>query len=696
MSPEYVVLKSPVKIGDYDRVESFAKGLVNGQEYLLVTRDCKFFLTNGNGGYIEFKTINSGITMDQVNKLISDLDTKTNGDITTLETAVVSLGLEFDGYITRAEFEALALTVKSNTNLATHDNRDVLDLLSKDANDNPLYNGKQLIQDITSFATTESVDAVKLTAKHDNRDELDKIGEDNLGNMTYGSKVILSDIDIDDYVLDTDLENYKKSVELYNKENKLDNIETVRKFSVSDDGLVLLYDGSPIQTEIDLSGYVTDLDMIATNLNAKVSYTGALETKNLQEILNYIFSDSFSPHTNPDGTVNLTNYYTKKEVDDRLFIASNSAKLLVENAIGYSSVSTTTVTYCGDIECGDIELCDSITVGDTFLDISNSILDRKQLIVDALASKNIVNTTKADDLGSYADAIRNILLQTTSTIKVVKLNMSAVSSHQEVLSNPINIEELATSVLKFVPGDTGIIEYTCGFDNTDSSNFIYQDTTTFDGVMHQLDKTITKSISDTNTTPNGIFSTVDLDVSAFNSVESIEIDSTNSSLVISGTNLPSIVLPIGDINLTNVLNLNKINWITQVNGSGILKLAISINKGVTWNYFDGSSWAVLDITNLSNFKANGMDTDFVNALTSDSLELLRKNSKTIRFAYYLEKKNTSDVVNNDKIELLVDMQGKTIIAPQTSFSYALESDMKTITYNINTSGTYTFVYADKI
>lgn len=171
MQNEYVILKSPVKIGDYDRVKSYAQGLTKGEEQLLITRDCKFYLTTGAGGYLEFKTINSGITLDQVTKMVSDLNTNLSSDITTLENAVTSLGLEFDKYIDRTEFEQLATKVDNLTvdvddlttrmdNVETdadHSNRTILDKFSEDTTGNPLFNGKKIVADFDTSGLEDEI-----------------------------------------------------------------------------------------------------------------------------------------------------------------------------------------------------------------------------------------------------------------------------------------------------------------------------------------------------------------------------------------------------------------------------------------------------------------------------------------------------------------------------------------------------------
>ncbi len=162
MQNKYIILKSPVKIGDYERVASYSGSLTKGEEQLLVTRDLKFFLTDGKGGYLEFKSINSGITVDEVtqklndldNKLsdeISDLDTKTSGDTKTLKDAVDALSLKFSGYVTTTDFNSLKAQVESNTTLAVHDNRKVIDKFSEGTDGLPLYGGAAVYTGYTLY-----------------------------------------------------------------------------------------------------------------------------------------------------------------------------------------------------------------------------------------------------------------------------------------------------------------------------------------------------------------------------------------------------------------------------------------------------------------------------------------------------------------------------------------------------------------
>lgn len=336
---------------------------------------------------------------------------------------------------------------------------------------------------------------------------------------------------------------------------------------------------------------------------------------------------------------------------------------------------------------GDISLAET----DTFSELLNSLLSKKQSILTALINKQIIGLTIDDDLATYATAIDNISIGNTTN---VKLNMTANSIHQEVLNTPItDLTELCTSVLKYIPGDTNVVEYTCTFDNTDSANFNHPDTVDFDGSMHLLDRSETHEYDSSTTLSDGTLNEAAVDTTNFYTVDRIETNETGYTVI--GTNFPAMVKAIGDINITNVLTLNQIILDATISGGGMLKVLISFDSGITWLSYNGTLWEVVDINDPVDVKANAMNVTTINSLNSTALQAGRNDSNKIRFAYYLEKNNISDVASNNNIQLVVNMKGKDDIAPQSDFSYKLESDMQTITYTINTAGTYTFVYVDK-
>ena len=147
----------PVKITETKYVASYSAKLVNGEEQLIITRDCRLYLTDGKGGYIEFKSINSGVTLLEVQKLIDKLDEKltneindTNNDLDTLTSTInqliADINLKFENYVTAEQLNEVAEDAK-------HTNRNTLDKLSQDAVGNLLYDGKKIASGKISLKT---------------------------------------------------------------------------------------------------------------------------------------------------------------------------------------------------------------------------------------------------------------------------------------------------------------------------------------------------------------------------------------------------------------------------------------------------------------------------------------------------------------------------------------------------------------
>lgn len=165
-SPEYVILPSPVKIGDRERVESYAKTLTNGQEQLLVARDCSLFITDGKGGYLEFKTLNSGMTREEIEHAIEEIQSEYTEGFNSLsedytkhkednDKLFKELNLKFEKYVTTEELDKIK-------ELATHSNRETLDKFSEDDEGNPLYNNKKIVADFDTSEIDKKIADIKL------------------------------------------------------------------------------------------------------------------------------------------------------------------------------------------------------------------------------------------------------------------------------------------------------------------------------------------------------------------------------------------------------------------------------------------------------------------------------------------------------------------------------------------------------
>jgi hypothetical protein len=361
------------------------------------------------------------------------------------------------------------------------------------------------------------------------------------------------------------------------------------------------------------------------------------------------------------------------EVNNTNFTNANEAKTLAINAIGDTSLATT----------------------NTFTEISNSLLTKKQNIVNALSNKGVL-ATQSDDIESYATKINQIIQN--PTIKNTKLNKTTGSTYQVVLTNPTTLQNISTSVLEYQAGTTGVVKYDCAFNNSDSTSFIIttDQHLIFDGMMKQ-DNNI-KSITMTNegTIDTYTVYSAPLDRTGFYKINSITeaTISTNEVMTINGTYNPTLVQAVGDISLVGVDRISSIEWTASTTNSSKLLLIYSIDSGVTWKGYDSVNHVVLNITNisdLSEIQTKGITIANLNAFAQTDLDNIRNESPKIRFAYYLEKNNITDTLQNDKITLTVDMSGGDIFSTHYNVSF---DGVKTLTYTFNANNTYTIIYTD--
>lgn len=392
----------------------------------------------------------------------------------------------------------------------------------------------------------------------------------------------------------------------------------------------------------------------------------------VQKIVEKLDKLSTGDGTGSGGSVDLSNYYTKDQVQTLTFQYSNNAKNVIRVAIG----------------------TEYLTSDNTFEDVSNYILAKKQDIVSALINKGISSATVSEDIGNYANKI-NAIVQ-NSKIKNTKLNKVSGDNYQVVLSNPTDIVNIATSVLEYLPGVTGIVQYECGFNNADSSQFNEVDNIIYDGTMHQKLNIVEEDMSLIESLEQGEIYSCAIDKSIFHTIgdfDTIQNDS-NYTIKITGTYFPMLVAANGDINLNGINNLNDIIWTSICEASSKLLLIYSIDSGVSWHSYDIVNGLVTDvnINDNNDIEAKGMSINIVNNLTLEDLSKIRNNSSKIRFGYYFNVMDIADTVQNDEIQLTVDMIGSNIFSKDVDIE--LGEDNQTLTYTFNKNGTYTVVYCD--
>ena len=154
-----------------------------------------------------------------------------------------------------------------------------------------------------------------------------------------------------------------------------------------------------------------------------------------------------------------------------------------------------------------------------------------------------------------------------------------------------------------------------------------------------------------------------LQIKGFKNVMRIT-ESSNPKLLIKSTNdnpliesnlipYPQLILSTGDIVLKNIVDINELQVVANEVGNGVVKVIYSNDSGTTWKTYNYETnlFENVDIGNLIEVKNKGMTTNIFNSLNSRWMDELQ--DEKIRFGYYLEIDNKTDVAEVD--ELIITM-----------------------------------------
>lgn len=86
-------------------------------------------------------------------------------------------------------------------------------------------------------------------------------------------------------------------------------------------------------------------------------------------------------------------------------------------------------------------------------------------------------------------------------------------------------------------------------------------------------------------------------------------------------------------------------------GSGIIAFIVSTDSGVTWKTWNGSSWVLVDITNIQDVKTKGVSVVTLQGIAEAQWTSLGLTNKTIRFAWYMELSSSTDILKLKQIRV---------------------------------------------
>jgi hypothetical protein len=120
---------------------------------------------------------------------------------------------------------------------------------------------------------------------------------------------------------------------------------------------------------------------------------------------------------------------------------------------------------------------------------------------------------------------------------------------------------------------------------------------------------------------------------------------------------PQIVRAMGDIDLGNVFNITSFESTTETAGTGRVLYVVSADSGATWNTFDGTNFVPITSLTEDVVGTSGFDGTTLSSIPSVKWDSFVEDTKTIRFAYYLELNDAGDTALVDELVLKYQNQG---------------------------------------
>ncbi|EKQ52738.1 MULTISPECIES: hypothetical protein [unclassified Clostridium] len=248
--------------------------------------------------------------------------------------------------------------------------------------------------------------------------------------------------------------------------------------------------------------------------------------------------------------------------------------------------------------------------------------------------------------------------------QISKLGVTGTTSAPTVIDIPISTVDFKVprvNVLKFHTGDSNVVSVKSSFSNSENNDFESDSMIVFDGTAH-----LKTNIQDTFVYERSLSSfdtykaTIENEFKSISSVDNIT-SGVDNVLTVTGIATDRLLIPKGDINLSNVNNIDNFAVVASSSTTGV-KIVCSPDSGNTWYTFNTSSnsWVVISLSK-DNLINSGMTVDVFNAISSTYWNILIKNSK-VRFAYLIRDTNTLD-----QLSIQYDGIGYWIAAKDTEY-----------------------------
>lgn len=153
-----------------------------------------------------------------------------------------------------------------------------------------------------------------------------------------------------------------------------------------------------------------------------------------------------------------------------------------------------------------------------------------------------------------------------------------------------------------------------------------------------------------------------------------------------------LILPTKDIYLRMLSNIHSFTATSMGDINGVVKIIFSVNSGASWQTLDtytGEFKTLNNIEDLNEVKSKGMTIETFNSIGTKWNEVIK--GMRVRFGYYLEIEEMDDIVNVDKLEVVIDVLGSwEALIHELDYDY--EYDNEKIYIELYRDGSYKINY----
>ncbi|NFF79166.1 signal peptidase II [Clostridium sporogenes] len=298
--------------------------------------------------------------------------------------------------------------------------------------------------------------------------------------------------------------------------------------------------------------------------------------------------------------------------------------------------------------------------------IQKEIIEKRITKFEELEDVDVTNkedkqiVAYSGDTGKFITVNANQIGESSgfSMKQISKMGIIGSLEKPRIVNIPINTIDFKVPQVNILKYDTentqDLIETKNEFTNGESNDFVQDNMVVFDGKAYLKTEFVQdfKVIQDVET---GVEYSTHIKKSDFKKIESFESfqDGVIEKLNIKAIPHDRLLIPKGDLNLSNVVSINSFNLTAMGNN---LKIICSVDGGITWKTFKTNKWVNIGL-NIEDVKTNGMSIELFNSINDIFWNEL-VTTKKIRFAYLFSMDNIANKEELDNLSLQFDGVGR--------------------------------------